>query len=110
MTNKLLLEAGLGSYVAAWGPFEAPGNVTRGLVRVTEITARNGAVANFNYRSANWAENWDNPNRWRASASYVTGAHSMKFGYEGSYPWKTSRTMATTSTSRISSTAAGPRS
>src|SRR5262245_57775888 len=85
MTNKLLLEAGLGSYVAAWGPFEAPGNVTRDLVRVTEITARNGAVANFTYRSANWAEDWDNPNRWRASASYVTGAHSMKFGYEGSY-------------------------
>src|SRR4030095_11396159 len=47
--------------------------------------ARNGAVANFNYRSANWAEDWDNPNRWRASASYVTGAHSMKFGYDGSY-------------------------
>jgi len=85
VTNRLLLEAGLGSYVAAWGPFEAPGNVTRGLVRVTELTARNGAVANFNYRSANWAENWDNPNRWRGSASYVTGAHSMKFGYEGSY-------------------------
>ena len=85
VTNKLLLEAGLGSYVAAWGPFEAPGNLTRGLVRVTELQARNGAVANFNYRSANWAENWDNPNRWRTSASYVTGAHSMKFGYEGSY-------------------------
>ena len=85
VTNRLLLEAGLGSYVAAWGPFEAPGNLTRGLVRVTELQARNGAVANFNYRSANWAENWDNPNRWRASASYVTGAHSMKFGYEGSY-------------------------
>ena len=85
VTNRLLLEAGLGSYVAAWGPFEAPGNLTRGLVRVTELQARNGAVANFNYRSANWAENWDNPNRWRASASYVTGAHSMKFGYKGSY-------------------------
>ena len=85
ITNQLLLEAGLGSYVAAWGPFEAPGNLTRGLVRVTELQARNGAVANFNYRSANWAENWDNPNRWRTSASYVTGAHSMKFGYEGSY-------------------------
>src|SRR5262245_43092716 len=85
MTNKLLLEAGMGSYVAAWGPFEAPGNPTRALVRVTELTARNGAVANFNYRSANWANDWDNPNRWRASASYVTGAHSMKFGYDGNY-------------------------
>ena len=52
---------------------------------MTEIQARNGAVANFNYRSANWAEDWDNPNRWRFSTSYVTGSHSMKFGYEGSY-------------------------
>jgi len=31
VTNKLLLEAGLGSYRAAWGPFEQPGNTTRGL-------------------------------------------------------------------------------
>src|SRR4029453_10908081 len=52
---------------------------------VTEITARNSAVANFSYRSANWAHDFDNPNRWRFSASYVTGAHNMKFGYDGSY-------------------------
>ena len=84
-TNRLLLEAGLGSYHASWGAFEMPGNPTRGLARVTELAARNSAVANFQYRSANWAEDYDNPNRWRASASYVTGAHSMKFGYDGSY-------------------------
>jgi hypothetical protein len=85
VTNKLLLEAGLGSYVAKWGPNEAPGNPTRSLVRVTEQTARNGALAGLNYRSANWPENFDNPNTWRASASYVTGAHSYKFGYIGGY-------------------------
>jgi Carboxypeptidase regulatory-like domain len=84
-TNRLLLEAGVGSYRAAWGPFEMPGNPTRGLARVTELQARNSAVANFSYRSANWAEDFDNPNRWRFSASYVTGAHNMKFGYDGSY-------------------------
>lgn len=84
-TNRLLLEAGVGSYRAAWGPFEMPGNPTRGLARVTELQARNSAVANFTYRSANWAHDFDNPNRWRFSASYVTGAHNMKFGYEGSY-------------------------
>jgi len=84
-TNRLLLEAGVGTYRAAWGPFEMPGNPTRGLARVTELTARNGAVPNFQYRSANWANDFDNPNRWRFSASYVTGAHNLKFGYEGSY-------------------------
>ena len=26
-----------------------------------------------------------NPTPWRAAASYVTGAHSMKFGYQGGY-------------------------
>jgi hypothetical protein len=83
VTNRLLLEAGLGSYMAKWGPFEAPGNPTRGLVRVTEQTARNGAVAGLTYRSANWAQNFDNPNTWRAAASYVTGAHNLKFGYIG---------------------------
>jgi hypothetical protein len=94
MTNKLLLEAGLGTYVAKWGPFEAPGNPTRNLIRVTEQTARsydtNGdgvndvtMAANLNYRSANWAENYDNPNTWRAALSYVTGAHNYKFGYIG---------------------------
>jgi hypothetical protein len=85
VTNRLLLEAGLGSYRAAWGPFEQPGNNTRGLARITEQAALNGAVANLAYRSANWAQDWDNPNTWRASASYVTGAHNFKFGYVGGY-------------------------
>ncbi|HET6957120.1 MAG TPA: carboxypeptidase regulatory-like domain-containing protein, partial [Vicinamibacterales bacterium] len=85
VTNRLLLEAGLGSYRAAWGPFEQPGNLTRGLARITEQAALNGAVANLQYRSANWAQDWDNPNTWRASASYVTGAHNFKFGYIGGY-------------------------
>ena len=85
VTNRLLLEAGLGSYVAKWGPFESPDNPTRSLERVTELTARNGALAGLNYRSANWGEHLDNPNRWRASMSYVTGAHSFKFGHQGGY-------------------------
>jgi hypothetical protein len=85
VTNRLLLEAGLGTYRAAWGPFEPPGNSTRGLARITELAAVGGAQANFQYRSANWAQDWDNPNTWRASASYVTGAHNFKFGYVGGY-------------------------
>jgi len=96
VTNKLLLEAGLGSYDARWGPNEAPGNLTRGLVRVTEQASRgydtNGdgvidvrSLAGLQYRSANWAEDYDNPNTWRASGTYVTGAHSMKIGYIGGF-------------------------
>jgi hypothetical protein len=38
------------------------------------------------YRAlAGYSDNWGNPNTWRASASYVTGAHNMKVGYQGSY-------------------------
>ncbi len=85
VTNRLLLEAGLGTYRAAWGPFEAPGNPTRGLARITELAALNGAIANFQYRSANWAHDWDNPNTWRGAASYVTGGHTFKAGYIGGY-------------------------
>ena len=89
VTNKLLLEAGLGTYRAAWGPFEQPGNNTRGLARITELAAQNfngtPIGAGLIYRSANWAQDWDNPNTWRASASYVTGAHNFKFGYIGGY-------------------------
>jgi hypothetical protein len=93
VTNRLLLEAGLGSYVAKWGPFEAPGNQTRNLVRVVEQAARTyqtpagevRSAANLAYRSSNWGEHLDNPNRWRASASYVTGAHSLKVGHVGAY-------------------------
>ena len=32
-----------------------------------------------------WADNDANPNNWRASMSYVTGAHNLKVGYQGSY-------------------------
>ncbi len=85
VTNRLLLEAGMGLYTAKWGPFEAPGNPTRNLVRVQELAARNGAVAGLTYRSANWANNFDNPNTYRASLSYVKGAHSYKFGYFGGF-------------------------
>ncbi|HVZ22141.1 MAG TPA: carboxypeptidase regulatory-like domain-containing protein [Vicinamibacterales bacterium] len=85
-TNKLLLEAGLGSYNSRWGPFESPGNPTRGMARVLELTGvGNGGIPLLSYRSANWSNNWDSPTRWRAAASYVTGAHSFKVGYMGSY-------------------------
>ena len=30
-------------------------------------------------------DNTQNPNTWRASATYVTGAHNIKFGYQGAY-------------------------
>ena len=38
------------------------------------------------YRALDWNfNNMQNPTTWRASASYVTGAHSMKIGYVAAY-------------------------
>jgi hypothetical protein len=59
------------------------------MVRVVEQCAAgcpvNGNIPNLAYRSHNWEDNWNGAHTWRASASYVTGAHSMKFGYQGAF-------------------------
>ena len=44
------------------------------------------------YRSQNWLNNRTRGSNWNASASYVTGSHSMKFGYQGNY-WRDDREM-----------------
>jgi hypothetical protein len=86
-TNRLLFEAGFGAYQSPFGPYESPGNTTRPLARVTEQCAAgcslNGGIPNLIYRSANWSHSWDAQYTWRASMSYVTGAHNVKFGYGG---------------------------
>ena len=88
-TNRMLFEAGLGLYQAPFGPYEAPGNKTRPLARMTEQCAGaagcplNGGIPNLTYRSANWSDSWDAQYTWRASVAYVTGAHSLKVGYGG---------------------------
>ena len=101
VTNKLLLEAGFGTYISQWGYEERPGNLTKDLVRVQEQSAqifdRNGnrvaagcegcltVGGNLKYRSSNWPTGYIFAHTWNASASYVTGAHNMKFGYQGAF-------------------------
>ena len=86
-TNRMLFEAGVGLYQAPFGPYESPGNTTRPLARVTEQCSAgcplNGGIPNLTYRSANWSDSWDAQYTWRASVSYVTGAHNLKVGYGG---------------------------
>jgi hypothetical protein len=95
MTNKILLEAGFTRFMFRGGTTgrPAPDGITD-LISVTEqSTAINPATglqyaprANYVYRGpATWNPNYANPNSWRASASYVTGSHEMKVGYQGSY-------------------------
>ncbi len=47
--------------------------------------ANNGGIQNLTYGSQNFVNNQGLQSTWRASASYVTGAQSMKFGYMGSF-------------------------
>jgi hypothetical protein len=95
MTNKVLLEAGFTRFMFRGGTTgrPAPDGITD-LIQVTEqSTAINPATglpyaprANYVYRGvANYNPNYANPNSWRASASYVTGSHELKVGYQGQY-------------------------
>ena len=96
MTNRLLLEAGLSrfSYYHAGGPGQVPPDGIFDLISVTEQSTaidpatgiRYAPRANYAYRAVpTYNDNYGNPNHWRASASYVTGAHNMKVGYQGSW-------------------------
>ncbi len=102
LTNKLLLEAGLGTSYYGWGNRERDPNPTRDLARVFNIgqvvvpaTATTPAItANFMYRSQNWMQARTAGVNYTGSATYVTGSHSMKFGYQG-YWWKDDRELHT---------------
>jgi hypothetical protein len=93
-TSRLLFEAGVSTYISKWGWMEQPGAI-RNLNQVLEQAAMTGTFpdgtawrtpANFTYRALDWNfNNMQNPTTWRASASYVTGAHSMKVGYVAAY-------------------------
>ena len=110
VTNRLLLEAGLGSYVAKWGPIEPPGNPTRDLVRVTEQTAqqRRGR-ADLNYRSANWAGELRQPEHLARRGLVCHRRAQLQVRLHRRLPAsRTSRTTATISTWPTRSTAALP--
>jgi hypothetical protein len=87
VNNKLLLEASFGQYFSRYGGGQLPGLPTEDLVRVTEqcavICVNNGNIPGLNYRSLNWFSNINWNNQWGAAASFVTGSHNIKVGYQG---------------------------
>jgi hypothetical protein len=88
-TSRLLLEAGIGTYLSNWNTRERPNNDRR-LIQVTEQCtagcAVNGDIPGLTYRAqAVWNADWIGAHTWNAAASYITGTHSMKFGYQGAY-------------------------
>jgi hypothetical protein len=86
MTSHLLFEAGYSrlAYVPVFGQPSSDGIFD--LIPVTEQSAIDGHRASFTYRAINtYSDNWANPTNYRGAASYVTGAHNVKVGYQGAY-------------------------
>jgi hypothetical protein len=93
LTSRLLLEAGLGNTYYQWGDRELDPNPTRDLVRATENQAvinPQGNVGLVNYRAQTWLIAKTDGANWFFNASYVTGSHSMKVGYQGNW-WRDDR-------------------
>jgi hypothetical protein len=92
LTNKLLLEAGMGTYMSRWGGTPMPGQDPN-LIRVVDQCTTGVApgqpcehgIANITFRAPNWGSHWTTVYNFRGSATYMLGAHSMKAGYQGSH-------------------------
>ena len=102
LTSKLLLEASFGTTYYQWGGRELEDNPGRNLIQVIDFattivppTATSPGVSSaMRYRSQNWLDNKTRGSNWNFAASYVTGSHSVKIGYQGNY-WRDDRTMST---------------
>ena len=91
LSNKVLIEAGLGFYQAHWGGFvQKQDPYTGDLIRMTEQCtagcANNGNIPGLIYRSQSndlfvSGQNLNFILNWRFNVSYVTGSHSFKAGY-----------------------------
>ena len=94
VTSRLLLDAGFGTNYSHYGGQEMPGNPTRAMPLLVEQcaglapagnTACAHGISNLTFGSQNWTSNQGFVINWRGAASFVTGAHSMKFGYQATY-------------------------
>ncbi len=91
LSNKVLIEAGIGEYQAHWGGYvqkQDPytGNLVRMIEQCTAGCPANGNIPGLIYRSQSndlfvSGQNLNFILNWRFNVSYVTGAHSFKAGY-----------------------------
>jgi hypothetical protein len=85
-TSKLLFDAGFSQFASRFGG-QIPGGALTDFIPVQEQSTLGGVpVGNFTYRG--WSSAGSNEqfhNVWRAAATYVTGSHSMKVGYQAAF-------------------------
>jgi hypothetical protein len=85
-SSKLLFEAGFSQFASRFGGM-IPGGALTNFIPVQEQSTLGGVpVGNFTYRGwSSAASNEQFHNVWRAAATYVTGAHSLKIGYQAAF-------------------------
>ena len=86
LSNRMLVDAAVSRFsYGIVGSGQVPNDAVMNLTGVTERSSLYGR-ANFTYRAPFTFSKFDNvPWNWRAAASYVTGSHSAKIGYQGAY-------------------------
>src|SRR5205814_1691123 len=85
VTNRTLLEGGFSLQPLRYGssPLDISANPA-----LIPVSAQNGSIPGLVYRGPNSNQrrkNWLAVYATRASLTYTTGSHSMKFGYNGTY-------------------------
>jgi hypothetical protein len=76
VTSRLLLEAGAFQQYHRWGWFPYAGT-NPDLIGILEQSSQ----INYKLRPAGYADRWQHDLRYRAAASYITGAHAFKVGF-----------------------------
>ena len=89
VTSRILLEAGAGGRGLRYGQNPFPGTFHPDLIRVQE---QGGIIPGLSYRAPGGQimKNWLASYPTRASLTYATGSHNMKFGYNGTLYIQTS--------------------
>jgi hypothetical protein len=92
-SNKILIEGGFGYFFSRWGGRAKTDPSTESLIKVVEQCVAgcpaNGNIPGLTYRSQTVdlfsdGRNKNTTTTWRGSVSYVSGANSLKIGYQGS--------------------------
>jgi hypothetical protein len=78
LTNKLLLDVGFGYPNSLYGKLPEPADLI-----LTQANEQGGLIPGLTYRAETFSRNRGGLTRWVGSASYVTGAHTIKVGFDG---------------------------
>ena len=90
--EQAALEAGFGTTYYEWGGKQLEDTSTENLVQMLNLSqaVTPTFTTQMRYRSQFWLNNKTRGSQFNASAAYITGSHSLKFGYQGAY-WRDDR-------------------